>query len=107
MNCGWLVIPEFWPRCVGWLSRVVGVGTDWGVQIATIARLVTDLYVFPEVGSAIAQVLRDRLADGTYARFEDEASFAAAVTADLQSVNGDRHLRLRFSDAEIPAGKAT
>lgn len=53
------------------------------------ARL-TDHYVFPEVAAEIADRLAARAADYP----TDLPALAAAVTADLQSVNGDQHLRL-------------
>jgi len=53
------------------------------------ARL-SDQYVFPEVAAEIADRLAARAADYP----TDLPALAAAVTADLQSVNGDQHLRL-------------
>lgn len=51
-------------------------------------------YVFPEVGQEIGDVLAGRLAEGRYATAAGEGEFADLVTVDLQSVNGDKHLRL-------------
>ncbi|TDQ00975.1 hypothetical protein [Labedaea rhizosphaerae] len=75
---------------------------DWGEQIEAVRTLVGERYVFPAQGAKIADVLAQRLAEGAYADLADEASFAAVVTADLQSLNGDKHLRLRYRAAEIP-----
>jgi C-terminal processing protease CtpA/Prc len=47
----------------------------------------------------VAQVLAAGLAEGRYPA--DERRLAAAVTADLQSVNGDKHLRLLYHDEPI------
>src|SRR4051812_17073718 len=52
--------------------------------------MITDNYVFPEVAEKVVDVLRRN----DYDHFADVDEFAAAVTADLQSVNGDKHLRL-------------
>ncbi|HEY5351305.1 MAG TPA: S41 family peptidase [Streptosporangiaceae bacterium] len=46
--------------------------------------------------------LESRLAEGRYAAMPDEESLATAVTRDLQSLNGDQHLRLLHSAAELP-----
>ncbi|WP_026057993.1 S41 family peptidase [Streptomyces sp. SS] len=57
-------------------------------------RLVTERYVFPEIAEQLAGLLQRRLAEGAY-DVGDAEELARLVTADLQSVNGDRHLRLK------------
>jgi Peptidase family S41/N-terminal domain of Peptidase_S41 in eukaryotic IRBP len=66
-----------------------------------ITGLVEEHYVFPGVGTDLARILRSRMAEGRYAGAV-EAELAALVTEDLQSVNGDRHLRLLYSHDEVP-----
>jgi hypothetical protein len=58
------------------------------------ARLLTEHYVFPEIAEQLAGLLRRRLTEGAY-DVDDAEELARLVTADLQSVNGDRHLRLK------------
>ena len=58
------------------------------------ARLLTEHYVFPEIAEQLAGLLQRRLAEGAY-DVDDAEELAHLVTADLQSVNGDRHLRLK------------
>src|SRR5690348_18270491 len=67
-----------------------------------VARLVDQHYVFPEVGTQVVTVLKDRAGEGRYAAAADAAGLAALVTDDLQSVNGDKHLRLQHSAEPIP-----
>lgn len=71
-------------------------------------RLLVDHYVFPEVSEQLSALLRRHLADGAY-DVDGEEELARLVTADLQSVNGDRHLRLKYHGDEVPAeqGAAT
>ncbi|MFK8843726.1 S41 family peptidase [Streptomyces sp. Ac-502] len=57
-------------------------------------RLLTEHYVFPETAEQLAGLLRRRLAEGAY-DVDDAQDLARLVTEDLQSVNGDRHLRLK------------
>lgn len=57
-------------------------------------RLLIEHYVFPETAEQLAGLLRRRLADGAY-DVDDAEELARLVTADLQSLNGDRHLRLK------------
>jgi hypothetical protein len=63
-------------------------------QVEEVIRRLAEHYVFPDVAAKLGEVLRRRLGEGAYAALDD-AAFATAVTADLQSVNGDKHLRLR------------
>jgi hypothetical protein len=57
-------------------------------------------YFDPEVAASVAATLGAALAAGSYPG--DEASLAEAVTADLQSVNGDKHLRLNYHAETLP-----
>lgn len=63
-------------------------------QVEEVIRRLEAHYVFPDVAAKLAEVLRQRLGEGAYADVDD-AEFATLVTTDLQSVNGDKHLRLR------------
>jgi len=76
--------------------------------VREVQALAENLYVYPGVGEQVAQVLAAGLAEGRYPA--DERQLAAAVTADLQSVNGDKHLRLLYHDEPIghrePGGDA-
>jgi hypothetical protein len=75
-------------------------------RAAVVQRLATALeenFVFPEVGQRYAQTLRSRLAAGAYNSHPTPAAFAEAVTADLQAVHSDRHLRLRAPQPEEAA----
>jgi Peptidase family S41/N-terminal domain of Peptidase_S41 in eukaryotic IRBP len=64
-------------------------------------RLVAEHYVFPDVGARLRDLLTDRAAAGAYASLVDPQALAGVVTEDLQSVNGDLHLRLKHHPEEI------
>lgn len=68
--------------------------------IPQIAKLLHEHYVFPEVAAELGDLLAARAAEGRY-EGADQARLAELVTADLQSVNGDLHLRLKHSEAEL------
>ncbi|MBO0869657.1 MAG: S41 family peptidase [Micromonosporaceae bacterium] len=70
--------------------------------IGQIGDLVEKHYVFPEAGARVAGVLGDRAGEGRYTGIVDAQALAALVTEDLQSVNGDKHLRLQYSAEQIP-----
>jgi hypothetical protein len=65
------------------------------------ARLLTEHYVFPEIAEQLAGLLHRRLTEGAY-DVDDAEVLAHLVTADLQSVNGDRHLRLKHHADPVP-----
>lgn len=64
-------------------------------------RLLTAHYVFPETAEQLAGLLQRRLAEGAY-DVDGAEELARLVTADLQSVNGDRHLRLKHHAEPVP-----
>jgi hypothetical protein len=64
-------------------------------------HLITERYVFPEIAEQLAELLRRRLAEGAY-DVDDAEELAGLVTADLQSLNGDRHLRLKHHADPVP-----
>ncbi|WP_405401185.1 S41 family peptidase [Streptomyces sp. NBC_01104] len=65
------------------------------------ARLLTEHYVFPEIAEQLAGLLKRRLTEGAY-DVGDAGELAPLVTADLQSLNGDRHLRLKHHADPVP-----
>ena len=67
--------------------------------IGQVRTLVETHYVFPEAAADIARQIADSHAQGRYPA--DPSALADAVTADLQSVNGDKHLRLVFHEAAL------
>ena len=67
-----------------------------------LAGLVAERYVFPGLGADLSQLLEERLADGRYRLVPDEEALAATLTQELQSLNGDKHLRLRYTPTELP-----
>ncbi|MGI8721698.1 MAG: S41 family peptidase [Geodermatophilaceae bacterium] len=75
---------------------------DRSAEINQVCSLLTRYYVFPDVGERVVEVLRRRHSAGAFAGLSTDENFGAAVTATLQSVNGDRHLRLLHSVDEIP-----
>ena len=70
--------------------------------ISNVAELVRNQYVFADIGEHIASLLEDRYADGAYAGAGTAERLSGLVTTDLQSVNADKHLRLRFHLDPLP-----
>ena len=62
--------------------------------VGHVRALVETHYLYPDIAATVSGVLAEGLAQGRYPA--EEPSLATAVTADLQSVNADQHLRLDY-----------
>jgi hypothetical protein len=74
-------------------------------RLIILGRLADTLernYVFPDVARRYAQALRTKAAAGGYANLGER--FGETVTADLQAVHADRHIRFGPTGAAAPAG---
>lgn len=65
-----------------------------------VRTLVERLYPDADVAARVSAVLGAALTADAYPT--DVKALAAAVTTDLQSVNGDQHLRLLFHETRLP-----
>ncbi len=74
---------------------------DKKAAIQALAQALRQRYVFPEIGARYASSLLSKLAAGGY-RVTTTNAFAEAVAGDLQAVNKDKHLRVRFDPSFHP-----
>ena len=74
--------------------------------IDTVAAQLTRFYALADTGRLIAERLRQRLAAGAYDTIGSRRQFADVVTADMKSINGDRHLSLGLASnaPTVPTG---
>ncbi|MED7953641.1 S41 family peptidase [Streptomyces sp. BE303] len=82
-------------------STTTPTALDAATVVESVAELVGENYVFPDVARELAALLRSRSAEGSY-RIESAEELAEAVTADLRSVNGDLHLALKYHAVPVP-----
>jgi hypothetical protein len=68
---------------------------DRRAAVARIAELLDARYVFPDVGVEAGRHVQGLAASGAYDGLSDARAFAERLTADLQSVTHDRHMRVR------------
>ncbi len=73
------------------------------------AKLVDDLakaleegYVFPDVAQTMAKSIREKLAGKSYDLATTGQALARALTADLQAVSKDKHIRVNCSTEPLP-----
>ena len=70
-----------------------------------VERLATDLeddYTIPSIGKLYAAALRAHLVQGDYEKPADAAALAMQLTADLQAVHPDRHIRVTLAGGGPP-----
>ena len=70
--------------------------------IETLIKRLNDTYVFPDAAAKMEQAVRARLAKGEYEQLTSAKKFAEKLTADVQEVSHDKHLRVRYSAQPIP-----
>jgi len=73
--------------------------------VATLADELDKYFVFPDVAKRYSAALRSKLAAGGYDGFTDSTALARAVTADLQAISPDGHLKM-FPPGDPPAPPA-
>ncbi|NUM79109.1 S41 family peptidase [candidate division KSB1 bacterium] len=59
-------------------------------------------YIFPEVAGQMEQSVRGRMKKKEYDNITDPGAFANTLTAHLQEVSRDKHLRVSFSREVLP-----
>jgi retinol-binding protein 3 len=70
--------------------------------ISGVLRSLKEAYVFPDTALAMERAVLDRARRGAYDRVTSARAFAESLTAHLQAVSQDRHLRVRYSAEPIP-----
>ena len=63
--------------------------------IHNLSQLMNDFYVFPKVAKLTEEHLLKQLSEGHFKQFKDDESFADALTKSVQSINKDKHMRIR------------
>ena len=102
--------------CAFVLSPSVGVAQqpsmapDMTIDAATRSAVVdlllkelNDTYVFPETAKKMETDIRSRVVAKEYDSSTSARGFAEKLTADLQGVSKDKHLRVRYSYDALPA----
>ena len=85
-------------------------GPDLSIDAATRTAVIdlmlkelNETYVFPETAKKMEADIRSRVAANEYDSITSARAFAEKLTADLQSVSKDKHLRVRYSYDVLPS----
>jgi hypothetical protein len=71
--------------------------TEKAQAIDSLATNMANNYVFPEIGSKAAALLRANLKKGIYDKITDVNLLAEQLTKDIASFNNDKHLRVFYT----------
>jgi hypothetical protein len=70
--------------------------------IESLIQGLNERYVFADTAAKMEQAVRARVAKGEYDQITSARKFAEKLTADVQEVSRDKHLRVRYSAQPIP-----
>ncbi|MCB2222381.1 MAG: S41 family peptidase [Bacteroidetes bacterium] len=73
--------------------------------VDSIAFLMTEKYVFPDVGKEMGNLVLQNFEKGKYAEIHSHQEFAEALTMDLRSVSNDKHIGIRYNPERIAMQK--
>ncbi|MCA1622547.1 MAG: S41 family peptidase [Acidobacteria bacterium] len=59
-----------------------------------LAKLLEENFIYPKIGKSYANMLLSKMTSGAYSKFGSAEEFAKVVTADLQSIHPEGHLKL-------------
>jgi hypothetical protein len=71
--------------------------------IKTILAKLNESYVFPEVAKKMEAAILKHQESGQYDNVTSSTEFAALLTANLQEISKDKHLRVRYQHDLVPA----
>jgi len=74
---------------------------EQALVVDSLAIMLNREYVFPEKAKEMGDLLRKNLKDGVYKEDTEPGKFGDKLTADLQSVSHDLHLRVMYGPEEI------
>ncbi len=64
-------------------------------------------YVFPDIAMKMVSSIESKLGNGDYKSILDPQEFATMLTADLQAISNDKHLRVNFAPDRIAEQQQT
>ncbi|HSG67689.1 MAG TPA: S41 family peptidase [Bacteroidales bacterium] len=69
--------------------------------VDSIAKFMTDYYVFPDKGKEMADLVVANLKAGKYDEITDPVEFSQKLSEDLLTINNDRHIGVRYMPERI------
>jgi C-terminal processing protease CtpA/Prc len=90
------------------MDRVLSIDADTRRQVVEgVARALADYYVFPDKGQMMSSAILGALEGRDYDRLTTPETLCEQITADLQTVSGDGHVRVRYNEEPRPVTPPT
>jgi len=87
-------------------NKVLTISKEEKKQVVdSVAKFMTDYYVFPDIGKQIADVLIKKHKKGVYKPAKTYFEFSELLNKDLLSINNDRHIGMGYDPQEIKMRK--
>jgi hypothetical protein len=108
---GKLMLDSTHPELIWTLSLAPAAGNSPPIEldaaerklvVERAAKLLDELYVFPDIGKRLAAALRSAEERGAYRDITDAQIFSWRLTDDLHAITHDEHLKVAFSPQVLP-----
>ena len=73
--------------------------------IEAILKNLNEAYIFPDVAKKMEQAVRERLVRKEYDSIASPTALATTLTANLQEISHDKHLRIMYRPGDLPSEK--
>lgn len=78
------------------IAQEIDLTKEYKEQVVQkLSDLMNNFYVFPEVAKKTEAHLMVQLKDGHFDQYKNDETFAQALTESVQSINKDKHMRIR------------
>ncbi|NXA34505.1 RET3 protein, partial [Eudromia elegans] len=77
-------------------QRIASLRAQVPQVLQTVGKLIADNYAFVDIGTVIASKLAELTNKGNYKRINSKEELARKVTADLQALSDDEHLKMLY-----------
>jgi len=79
--------------------------SDRSAAVDSISRILEKNYVYPDVGTKMAAILKSNQKSGAYTSITNPPEFGRRLTEDLRAVSKDKHLRVVYDPRVIAEEK--
>jgi C-terminal processing protease CtpA/Prc len=98
-----LILTPFWAAAQESADKPLAIGPkERELAVTELGTAFDERYVFPEVGRKVKETLQVRLKEGAYDKIETGQELARVLTAQLQELTRDKHVRVNCSTKPLP-----
>ena len=95
------LIPAFFRLGFSQEAEIKINANEKNIVVDSIAKLMSEKYVFPDKGKEMGDIVSKNLKKGKYDDITSPQEFAAQLSQDLLTINNDRHIGVRYMPERI------